>query len=120
MLPFQDGLRAIHPSLGHTYFFPSLPATGPYADILPASANGLITHPNGAVTPVDTPSVAILKAAHLAALGIGYANTYFTYADAYGNGRFPAMPAYASPFRSGEPAIAAALSGLYANGLVSE
>ena len=36
------------------------------ADLLPATLQaGLVTYPNGAVVPHDTPSVAAAKAAHL-------------------------------------------------------
>merc|ERR1712154_564122 len=46
---------------------------GPLADGLPASAAGLVAHPNGAVTPADTPSVVAARADHLAAKGAAYA-----------------------------------------------
>merc|ERR1712154_433331 len=45
----------------------------PLADGLPASAAGLVAHPNGAVTPADTPSVVAARADHLAARGAAYA-----------------------------------------------
>ncbi len=39
----------------------------PLADAYPAGAHGLVKHYNGAVTPVDTPSVQAARADHLAA-----------------------------------------------------
>jgi hypothetical protein len=36
------------------------------ADVYPASAHGLVQHYNGAVTPLDTPSVQAARASHLA------------------------------------------------------
>merc|ERR1712088_28454 len=49
------------------------PYAGPLADVAPASFHGLVGHPNGAVTPIDTPSVAAARADHLAAKGAIYA-----------------------------------------------
>merc|ERR1712064_104094 len=46
---------------------------GPLADSLPASAAGLVSLPNGAVVPKDTPSVVAARADHLAAKGAVYA-----------------------------------------------
>merc|ERR1712064_94191 len=46
---------------------------GPLADSLPASAAGLVSLPNGAVVPKDTPSVVAARAEHLAAKGAVYA-----------------------------------------------
>merc|ERR1712212_1225563 len=47
--------------------------TGPLADSLPASAAGLVSLPNGAVVPKDTPSVVAARADHLATKGAVYA-----------------------------------------------
>jgi len=49
------------------------PYAGPLADTIPASVNGLVAHPNGAVTPVETPSVAAARQDHLLATGSAYA-----------------------------------------------
>ena len=49
--------------------------TGPLADSLPASAAGLVSLPNGAVVPKDTPSVVAARADHLATKGAIYAAT---------------------------------------------
>merc|ERR1739849_10906 len=45
----------------------------PLADSVPASLNGLVAHPNGAVTPVETPSVSAARLDHLAAKDSAYA-----------------------------------------------
>jgi len=71
---------------------------GPLADGLPAGAAGLVSHPNGAVTPADTPSVVAARADHLAAKGASYAAAapVLAYGAGYG---VPAVagPAYATP-----------------------
>merc|ERR1712076_231663 len=69
---------------------------GPLADALPASAAGLVSHPNGAVTPADTPSVVAARAEHLAARDAAYAVAAPI-----------AAPAYAAGFGYGLPAVAA-------------
>merc|ERR1719411_1598875 len=75
---------------------------GPLADVAPASAHGLVAHPNGAVTPVDTPSVVAARADHLAAKGAIYA------AHAPALVAAPAVPAVApGPVYGGVPAVAA-------------
>ena len=72
--------------------------TGPLADALPASAAGLVSLPNGAVVPKDTPSVLAARADHLASKGAIYAASAPIVAAA------PlAAPAIAAP----APAIAA-------------
>merc|ERR1739848_945389 len=77
---------------------------GPLADALPAGAAGLVAHPNGAVTPTDTPSVVAARADHLAAKGAAYAATAPVLA--YGPGPAFAGPAIAGPAFAA-PAIAA-------------
>jgi hypothetical protein len=52
------------------------------ADLLPASARGLVQHYNGAVTPVDTPSVQAARADHLHAKSHAYAS------HGYGHGGY--------------------------------
>merc|ERR1711981_1374594 len=47
--------------------------TGPLADNIPASLNGLVGHPNGAVTPIETPSVAAARRDHLIAKDAAFA-----------------------------------------------
>merc|ERR1719411_1603281 len=75
---------------------------GPLADVAPASAHGLVDHPNGAVTPADTPSVVAARADHLAAKGAIYA------AHAPALVAAPAVPAVApGPVYGGVPAVAA-------------
>merc|ERR1711981_421475 len=69
---------------------------GPLADALPASAAGLVSHPNGAVTPADTPFVVATRAEHLAARDAAYAVAAPI-----------AAPAYAAGFGYGLPAVAA-------------
>lgn len=80
---------------------------GPLADALPAGAAGLVAHPNGAVTPADTPSVVAARADHLAARGAAYAAAapVLAYGAGYG---VPAVagPAFATPAIA-TPAIAA-------------
>merc|ERR1712203_1171547 len=76
---------------------------GPLADALPAGAAGLVAHPNGAVTPADTPSVAA-RADHLAARGAAYAAAAPVLA--YGAAPAFAAPAIAAPAIAA-PAIAA-------------
>merc|ERR1712203_1102661 len=75
---------------------------GPLADALPAGAAGLVAHPNGAVTPADTPSVVAARAEHLAARGAAYAAAapVLAYGAGYG------VPAVAGPAIAA-PAIAA-------------
>merc|ERR1712007_305592 len=46
---------------------------GPLADNVPASLNGLVAHPNGAVTPAETPSVLAARRDHLIAKDAAYA-----------------------------------------------
>merc|ERR1712165_362256 len=77
---------------------------GPLADALPAGAAGLVAHPNGAVTPADTPSVVAARADHLAARGAAYAAAapVLAYGAGYGYG----VPAVAGPAIAA-PAIAA-------------
>ena len=77
---------------------------GPLADGLPASAAGLVAHPNGAVTPADTPSVVAARADHLAARGAAYAAAAPVLA--YGAAPAIAGPAFAAPAIAA-PAIAA-------------
>merc|ERR1711981_1210518 len=74
---------------GGTYggYYPGY--AGPLADVAPASFHGLVAHPNGAVTPIDTPSVAAARADHLAAKGAIYA------AHAPALVAAPAVPAFA-------------------------
>ena len=88
---------------------------GPLADAAPAS--GLVYHPNGAVTPVDTPSVSAARSEHLAAKeaalaaagpalatvgaigyssGLGGYDTDFGYVDGYTAGFTYATPTYAA------------------------
>merc|ERR1712025_497067 len=71
---------------------------GPLADVAPAGAAGLVAHPNGAVTPADTPSVVAARADHLAARGAAYAAAapVLAYGAGYG---VPAVagPAFAAP-----------------------
>ena len=77
---------------------------GPLADALPAGAAGLVAHPNGAVTPADTPSVVAARADHLAAKGAAYAAAAPVLA--YGAAPAIAAPAFAAPAIAA-PAIAA-------------
>jgi len=77
---------------------------GPLADALPAGAAGLVAHPNGAVTPADTPSVVAARADHLAARGAAYAAAAPVLA--YGAAPAIAAPAFAAPAIAA-PAIAA-------------
>merc|ERR1711953_877226 len=75
--------------------------TGPLADIAPAGVPALVAHPNGAVTPADTPSVLAARADHLAAKGAIYGSGYGLAA--------PALPAVAAaPVAVAAPAFAAA------------
>ena len=73
--------------------------TGPLADSLPASAAGLVSLPNGAVVPKDTPSVVAARADHLAARGAIYAAS----APIVAAGPAIAAPVFAAP----APAVAA-------------
>merc|ERR1712064_223488 len=76
---------------------------GPLADVAPAGAAGLVAHPNGAVTPADTPSVVAARADHLSTKGAIYAAQGPALLAA------PAVPAIApGPVYAGAPAIAAA------------
>merc|ERR1711902_488716 len=77
---------------------------GPLADSLPAGAAGLVAHPNGAVTPADTPSVVAARADHLAAKGATYAaaGPALAYGAGYGYGAVAPGPVVAAA-----PAIAA-------------
>merc|ERR1712124_122301 len=76
---------------------------GPLADALPAGAAGLVAHPNGAVTPADTPSVVAARADHLAAKGAAYYGAGYGYgAVAPGPVVAAAAPAVAAPV----PAVA--------------
>merc|ERR1712112_213292 len=54
------------------------------------SSAALVTYPNGAVVPADTPEVAVAKAAHLGQLGhvlpVGYAGYPYPYAVGYPHG----------------------------------
>merc|ERR1719411_996384 len=68
---------------------------GPLADVAPASAHGLVAHPNGAVTPADTPSVVAARADHLAAKGAAYAAAAPVLA--YGPAPAVAAPVVAAP-----------------------
>ena len=52
-------------------YYPYYAAYGP-ADLLPATAGGLVRHPNGALVPAQTPSVAAARAAHLGGKFGGY------------------------------------------------
>merc|ERR1712158_60767 len=56
-----------------------------FACVAVASAQP-VSHPNGAVTPVQTPEVAAATAAHLAAKGFPYAGAYagYPYGGLYG------------------------------------
>jgi len=83
---------------------------GPLADGLPASAAGLVAHPNGAVTPADTPSVVAARADHLAAKGAAYAaaGPALTYGAGYGYGAVAPGPVVAAA----APAIAAPVPAL--------
>merc|ERR1712055_1160345 len=76
----------------------------PLADGVPAGAAGLVAHPNGAVTPADTPSVVAARADHLAARGAAYAASAPVLA--YGAAPAFAAPAIAAPAIAA-PAIAA-------------
>merc|ERR1712038_1827708 len=72
-----------------------------FAVVASASAN-LVTHPNGAVTPAETPEVAAAKAAHFAALGAaghyapyhGYYNGYYGYPGYAGYAGYPYHAGY--------------------------
>jgi len=57
----------------------------------------LVRHWNGAVTPLDTPSVQIARAAHLTAKANAYA--YRPYSAFYNYGAYPAYGAYHGIFR---------------------
>merc|ERR1711944_293208 len=83
---------------------------GPLADGLPASAAGLVAHPNGAVTPADTPSVVAARADHLAAKGAAYAaaGPALAYGAGYGYGAVAPGPVVAAA----APAIAAPVPAL--------
>merc|ERR1712025_1485126 len=68
---------------------------GPLADVAPAGAAGLVAHPNGAVTPADTPSVVAARADHLATKGAAYAAAAPVLA--YGPAPAVAAPVVAAP-----------------------
>ena len=68
------------------------PYAGPLADRIPASVNGLVAHPNGAVTPVETPSVAAARQDHLHAKGSAYAAAAPILPQSLDLGSFPAVP----------------------------
>merc|ERR1712072_360134 len=80
------------------------PYAGPLADVAPASFHGLVGHPNGAVTPIDTPSVAAARADHLAAKGAIYA------AHAPALVAAPAVPAFAHGIAAAPVAAAPAIA----------
>merc|ERR1712183_515409 len=89
---------------------------GPLADALPASAAGLVSHPNGAVTPADTPSVVAARAEHLAARDAAYAVAAPIAAPAYDAGfgyGLPAVAAHtvAAPAFAGHAVAAPAFAG---------
>merc|ERR1712061_170465 len=69
-----------------------------FAVVASAAAQTLVTHPNGAVTPAQTPEVAAATAAHLAAKGLHhpYAYGYPYYNGAYGHyyGGYAGYPYY--------------------------
>merc|ERR1711981_994193 len=93
---------AAAPALGPVAAIGYAGYAGPLADALPAGAAGLVAHPNGAVTPADTPSVVAARADHLAARGAAYAAAapVLAYGAGYG------VPAVAGPAIAA-PAIAA-------------
>merc|ERR1711981_621304 len=95
---------AAAPALGPVAAIGYAGYAGPLADALPAGAAGLVAHPNGAVTPADTPSVVAARADHLAARGAAYAAAAPVLA--YGAGPAIAGPAIAGPAFAA-PAIAA-------------
>merc|ERR1712179_872266 len=95
--PIAAGYGAV-PALAYAGY------AGPLADALPAGAAGLVAHPNGAVTPADTPSVVAARADHLAARGAAYAAAAPVLA--YGAALAIAAPAFAAPAIAA-PAIAA-------------
>merc|ERR1712186_220163 len=69
-----------------------------FAVVASAAAQTLVTHPNGAVTPAQTPEVAAATAAHFAAKGLHhpYAYGYPYYNGAYGHyyGGYAGYPYY--------------------------
>merc|ERR1712018_156135 len=69
-----------------------------FAVVASAAAQTLVTHPNGAVTPAQTPEVAAATAAHLAAKGLHhpYAYGFPYYNGAYGHyyGGYAGYPYY--------------------------
>merc|ERR1711981_1487554 len=71
--PALAGPAIAGPALGPVAAIGYAGYAGPLADALPAGAAGLVAHPNGAVTPADTPSVVAARADHLAARGAAYA-----------------------------------------------
>merc|ERR1711981_282321 len=105
---------AAAPALGPVAAIGYAGYAGPLADALPAGAAGLVAHPNGAVTPADTPSVVAARADHLAAKGAAYAAAAPVLA--YGPGPAVAGPAFAAPAVAGPafaaPAIAAPVPAL--------
>merc|ERR1712141_153941 len=108
------------------------PYAGPLADDLPAVAAGLVDYPNGAVTPIETPSVAAARRDHLIAKDAAYAaaGPFLAGAPAIAPGpvvapapAFAPVPAigfapYAGPLADELPAGAAGLVG-HPNGAVT-
>merc|ERR1712183_1003366 len=92
---------------------------GPLADALPASAAGLVSHPNGAVTPADTPSVVAARAEHLAARDAAYAVAAPIAAPAYDAGFGYGLPAVAAPAFAGHAVAHAGLPFAHAAGPVA-
>merc|ERR1712064_9737 len=96
---------------------------GPLADVAPAGAAGLVAHPNGAVTPADTPSVVAARADHLATKGAIYAAQgpallAAPAAPAIAPGPAIAYAGYAGPLADALPAGAAGLVA-HPNGAVT-
>merc|ERR1712179_242528 len=98
--PIAAGYGAV-PALAYAGY------AGPLADALPAGAAGLVAHPNGAVTPADTPSVVAARAEHLAARGAAYAAAAPVLGAGYGYG----VPALAAAPAIAAPAVAAPALG---------
>merc|ERR1712038_2111360 len=61
------------------------------------STSQLVTHPNGAVVPADTPEVAAAKAAHFGAHGLALPYAGLPYAHAY-NGYPYGLVGYANGY----------------------
>merc|ERR1711892_1318694 len=79
--------------LGYAGYAPTYAAGYGYAGPLNLNTQ-LISHPNGAVVPLDEPAVVAARADHLASKGLAYA---------------AATPVIAAPFVAAAPAIAAPL-----------